>query len=92
MSEQRKELFSETITSGNITYTFEIKEAKDGARYLVIGETRSLGPGYGPSRLIVFQENLADFHSGIHGAIQFLDDLGESERAGSPREGESASS
>jgi hypothetical protein len=77
MTDEKKEGFSEKIDSGNVHFAFEVKQTREGKRYLVISETRRLGPGYGPTRLIIYEENLKDFYSGIQQAFQFLEEAGQ---------------
>ena len=38
---EKTELFSEKVMGGSRTYFFDVKQAKDGAYYLVISESRS---------------------------------------------------
>jgi hypothetical protein len=75
MTDEKKESFSEKIDSGNVQFAFEMKQTREGKRYLVISETRRLGPGYGPSRLIVYEENLKDFFNGIQKAARYLEEV-----------------
>ena len=37
------EIFSEKVMGGRRTYFFDVKETKDGTKYLVIGELTQVG-------------------------------------------------
>ncbi len=43
MTGEKKELFTERVLAGNRTYFFDVKEAKDGTKYLVISESKQAG-------------------------------------------------
>jgi len=61
MSDERKELFSEKVVAGSRTYFFDVKESKDGTRYLVISELRQAGTDNKRHRVMIFEENAAAF-------------------------------
>ncbi len=71
-SEERKELFSEKIVAGSRTYFFDVKEAKDGTKYVVISESRQVGSSYEHSRVMIFQEHLESFAESFQKVLQFL--------------------
>lgn len=72
MSDQTNELFSQQIDAGNRTYYLNLKETKDGLRYLVIGEGRVFGSGQEISRIMVMEESLAEFHAAIGMTLDYL--------------------
>lgn len=72
MEGERKELFSEHLQAGNRTYTFEIKQLRDGARYLVINEARQQGSGLLPNRVMVFEEHFEAFFASLARTAEFL--------------------
>ena len=72
MSDQKNELFSMQVEAGSRTYYLDLKQTADGLRYLVIGEGRVFGSGQEISRVMVMEENLADFHAGIGKALEYL--------------------
>ncbi len=71
-NETKKELFSHKITAGSRTYFFDVKEANDGTKYVVISESRQTGSGYDHSRVMVFQEHLVAFSEGFQKVLEFL--------------------
>jgi uncharacterized protein DUF3276 len=82
------EIFSEKVVTSRRTYYFDVKETKDGAKYLVIGELTQVGNEMERHRVMVFEESLDSFMDGLDKAVDFImnSDKGEdnSER---PREG-----
>ena len=72
MSDQKNELFSLQVEAGSRTYYLDLKQTADGLRYLVIGEGRVFGSGQEISRVMVMEENLADFHAAIGKALEYL--------------------
>ncbi|MGE5549390.1 MAG: DUF3276 family protein [Bacteroidota bacterium] len=76
MDEERKALFSEKVSAGSRTYFFDVKQAKDGTKYLVISESRPAGTSFDRQRLMVFKENLGAFSSGLQKATAFLGNAG----------------
>jgi hypothetical protein len=71
-NEERKELFTEKVTAGSRTYFFDVKESKDGTKYLVISESQQPSSGREHHRVMVFEENLEVFNEGFQKAVQFL--------------------
>ena len=72
MEDEKKELFSEKVSAGSRTYFFDVKQSKDGTRYLVISESRPSGSNYEHHRVMVFEESLDAFCTGFEKAIAFL--------------------
>ena len=72
----RAELFSERVTARRRTYFFNVKRSPDGARYVVICESRPAGTTYDHSRVFIGEEDLASFRSGLDHAVRFLDEAG----------------
>lgn len=56
-----KEIFSEKVAAGSRTYFFDVKESDQGARYLVISESRQTGSTAEHYRVVVFEEHLEKF-------------------------------
>lgn len=72
-SEEKKELFTEKVVAGSRTYFFfDVKETKDGIKYLVIRESRQAGSSYKHSRVMIFEEHLEAFAEGFQKTLQFL--------------------
>lgn len=73
-ADSRKELFTGRIAAGSRTYFFDVKESKDGTKYLVISESRktSTDQDYTHSRVMVFEEHLQAFVATFQEAVNFL--------------------
>jgi len=73
MAGNRKELFSERVFAGSRIYFFDVKEATDGAKYLVIDESRhGEGDSYTHNRVMVFEDNVAKFMEGLTKAVNAI--------------------
>lgn len=66
------EIFSEKVIGGRRTYFFDVKETKDGVKYLVIGEVTQVGDDLDRHRVMVFEENLDSFCAGLEKAADFI--------------------
>ncbi len=60
-SDEKIKIFTEKLVAGTRTYFFDVKEAKDGAKYLVISESKHIGSRYEHNRVMVFEEHLQAF-------------------------------
>jgi hypothetical protein len=69
---ERAELFSQRVVAGSRTYFFDVKASKDGAKYLVISESRPSEAGHEHTRVMVFEEHLGAFNDGLLKAMAFL--------------------
>ena len=73
MAGNRKALFSERVFAGSRIYFFDVKEATDGTKYLVIDESRlSEGDSYNHNRVMVFEDNIAIFMEGLMKAVNAM--------------------
>ena len=72
MTNERIELLSEKVSAGSRTYFFDVKQSKDGTRYLVISESRPQEAGHEHHRVMVFEENLDAFCAAFQKATNFL--------------------
>lgn len=72
MPDDRKELFSETVSAGSRVYVFDVKQSKDETRYLLISELRKTVEMSEPHRVMVFEENLDLFCGALDKALGFL--------------------
>jgi len=72
MTSERVELFSEKVSAGSRSYFFDVKQGKDGVRYLVISESRPKEAEQGHHRVMIFEENLEAFNLGFQKAMNFL--------------------
>jgi hypothetical protein len=69
----KKALFSERVHAGSRIYFFDVKEAIDGTKYLVIDESRhSEGDSYTHNRVMVFEDNVAKFMEGLTKAVNAI--------------------
>ena len=85
MATERIELFSEKVTAGSRTYFFDVKQSKDGTRYLVISESRPKGSDHEHHRVMVFEENLDAFCTSFEKATAFLGRSNESSPTALPK-------
>jgi hypothetical protein len=61
-SEVKKEFFSEKVTAGSRTYFLDVKESREGIRYLLISEAKRSASGeYEYGRVLVFHEYAEEF-------------------------------
>jgi len=72
-NEEKKGLFTQKVVAGSRTYFFDVKESKDGTKYLVISESRRTDSSHDHSGVMIFQEHLEVFAEGFQRALQFLD-------------------
>ena len=73
MAGNRKALFSERVFAGSRIYFFDVKEATDGTKYLVIDESRhSEEDSYTHNRVMVFEDNIAIFMEGLMKAVNAM--------------------
>ena len=73
MAINKKALFSERVFAGSRIYFFDVKEATDGTKYLVIDESRhSEGDSYTHNRVMVFEDNIAIFMEGLMKAVNAM--------------------
>ena len=66
------EIFSEKVMTGRRTYFFDVKETKDGSKYLVIGELTQVGNELERHRVMIFEESLDIFMDGLDKAVEFI--------------------
>lgn len=68
----RKELFKEKVVTKSRTYFFDVKEALNGNRYLVINEAKKVGDKNEYSRIMVFEDQIPAFTEGFKKVYNFL--------------------
>ena len=73
------EIFSEKVVTSRRTYYFDVKETKDGSKYLVIGELTQVGNELERHRVMVFEESLESFMDGLDKAVEFILNSGRDE-------------
>jgi hypothetical protein len=69
---QGKSLFSTMVRAGRTTYFVDVKEAKNGNKYLSIAETRINGEERKRVSLRVFGEAVQDFRQAVDEAVAAL--------------------
>ena len=69
---ERKELFSERVSTGERTYFFDVKESVEKAKYLVISESKQVGGTHEHNRVMVFEEDILAFNNGLKKAVKFI--------------------
>ena len=62
-----KELYTGKLSAGKRTYYFDVKESREGTKYLVISETESGSDVH--HRIMVFEEWLKPFVSALQDAV-----------------------
>lgn len=67
-----KEIFSEKVVTSRRTYYFDVKETREGSKYLVIGELTQVGSELERHRVMVFEESLDSFMDGLDKAVEFI--------------------
>lgn len=70
MLEKSKEVFSKRIRAGRRVYFIEVKESRNEAKYLVIGESRRSKNEWEHSRVMIFQEHIPSFVRALKGALE----------------------
>ena len=68
----RKELFKEKVVTKSRTYFFDVKEALNGSKYLVINEAKKVGDKNEYSRIMVFEDHIPAFTEGFKKVYNFL--------------------
>lgn len=66
------EIFSEKVVTNRRTYFFDVKETREGSKYLVIGELTQVGADTERHRVMVFEESLELFVDGLEKAVGFI--------------------
>lgn len=67
-----KEIFSEKVVTSRRTYYFDVKETREGFKYLVIGELTQVGSEMERHRVMVFEESMDLFMDGLDKAVEFI--------------------
>lgn len=68
-------IFSKSLKGGGRTYFFDVKEAKNKAKYLTISETKPSKDGdkkFSRSSIMVFSDQVAPFHDALGEAVDFV--------------------
>ncbi len=69
-------LFSKTVKSGNTTYFFDVREAKNKSRFITIAESKKAAgeeKKFTRSSILVFDSSAKRFRDALEEAIQIAD-------------------
>jgi hypothetical protein len=72
MNQEKSALFSDRVTAGSRNYFFDVREAENGNKYLVINETRKVGEEFKRSTIMIFEDELLKFNRGIKNVTNFI--------------------
>ena len=76
---EREEVFSKAVKAGKRTYFFDVKETKQGERYITITESKRKfdnGDGtfsYEKHKIFLYKEDYAKFQNALNGVINFIE-------------------
>ncbi len=68
----KRELFSQKVRAESRTYFLDVKETRNGSKYLVISESRERGGNQERNRVWVFEEHLEPFYAALGQVVEFL--------------------
>lgn len=70
MEEQkRRELYTTKVSAGSRVYFFDIKESREGKKYLTISEKNAKNER---NRIMVFEENVQEFQAEFEKSVGYL--------------------
>jgi hypothetical protein len=69
--EKRKLLLKERYFTTSHNYFFEVKEAKNGSKYLVIDQRKKVGDEFVSAKLRIFEDEMLEFERVLHRLIHF---------------------
>ena len=71
--EKKSSRYSQLVKAGKRTYFFDIKESKDGTRYMTISESKRIkGDEYERQSIMIFHEDIREFSSAfVSSLLQF---------------------
>lgn len=76
---EREEVFSKAVKAGKRTYFFDVKETKQGERYITITESKRKfdnGDGtfsYEKHKIFLYKEDYSKFKNALDGVINFVE-------------------
>jgi DNA-directed RNA polymerase specialized sigma24 family protein len=68
--DNRKEIYTKKVLAGKRIYYFDVKESKDGTKYLVISETEQGKAEH--HRIMVFEESVESFIEALQNAVSHI--------------------
>jgi hypothetical protein len=69
--EARKILLKERYFTSSHNYFFEVKEARNGSRYIVIDQRKKVGDKFVGSKIRVFEDEMLEFERIFRNLINF---------------------
>lgn len=72
MVEKSKESFSDRISVGKRVYFIDVKESRDGTKYLVISESKLVGGKWEHNRIMIFEEHIPPFIKTLNRALKVM--------------------
>ena len=69
--EERKLLLKERYFTSSHHYFFEVKEAKNGSKYIIISQRKKVGDEFVGVKIRIFEDELLEFERVLHKLIQF---------------------
>ena len=80
MEEREKEVvFSQAVKAGKRTYFFDVKETKQGERYITITESKRKFDNedgtfsYEKHKILLYKEDYSKFQNALEGVIRFVE-------------------
>ncbi len=76
---EREDVFSKAVKAGKRTYFFDVKETKQGEKYLTITESKRKFNGddgsfsYEKHKIFLYKEDYAKFQNALRGVIEYIE-------------------
>ena len=65
-SEERKIFLKERYFTGSNNYFFELKEAKNGSKYIVVDQRKKVGDQFVSAKMRIFEDEMLEFERILH--------------------------
>ena len=78
-SKRKEEKYSQVVRSGKRTYFFDVKENKNGSKYIVITESRKIFKSeegkfvYEKDKIFLYKEDFKNFLQNIENVIDYIE-------------------
>ena len=76
---EKEEVFSQAVKAGKRTYFFDVKETKQGERYITITESKRKFDNedgtfsYEKHKIFLYKEDYSKFQNAVEGVIRFVE-------------------
>ena len=76
---EKEEVFSQAVKAGKRTYCFDVKETKQGERYITITESKRKFDNedgtfsYEKHKIFLYKEDYSKFQNALEGVIRFVE-------------------